>query len=66
VFPQRLFYIGRRFGTLCQVHLQRIKDFTPFNMDLTEVTETSANINQTPGKHPKENTLNTEHGESLE
>jgi NADH-ubiquinone oxidoreductase chain 5 len=23
VFPQRLFYIGRRFGTLCQVHLQR-------------------------------------------
>jgi hypothetical protein len=27
VFPQRLFYIGRRFGTLCQVHLQRLEAF---------------------------------------
>jgi hypothetical protein len=25
VFPQRLVYIGRRFGTLCQVHLQRLE-----------------------------------------
>jgi hypothetical protein len=25
VFPQRLFYIGRRFGTLCQVHPQRLE-----------------------------------------
>jgi hypothetical protein len=25
VFPQRLFYIGRRFGTHGQVHLQRLE-----------------------------------------
>jgi hypothetical protein len=24
VIPRRLVYIGRRFGTLCQVHLQRL------------------------------------------
>jgi hypothetical protein len=34
-------------------------------MDLTEGSETSANINQTPGKHPEVDTVNTEHGESL-
>jgi hypothetical protein len=34
-------------------------------MEQTECSETSVNINQTPGKHPKENTLNTEHDESL-
>jgi hypothetical protein len=34
-------------------------------MDLTEGSETSANINQTLGKHPKVNTFNTEHSESL-
>jgi hypothetical protein len=28
-------------------------------------SESSANINQTPGKHPKVDILNTEHGESL-
>jgi hypothetical protein len=28
-----------------------------------ECSETSANINQTPEKHPKENTPNIEHGE---
>jgi hypothetical protein len=33
--------------------------------DGTECSETSANINQTPGTHPKDSTLNTEHGESL-
>jgi NADP-dependent 3-hydroxy acid dehydrogenase YdfG len=37
----------------------------PLKMDLTEGSETSANINQTPRKHPKVDTLNTEHGESL-
>jgi hypothetical protein len=51
VYPQRLIYIGRRFGTLHQVHLQRL--------------ETSANINQTLGIHPKIETVNTEHSESL-
>jgi hypothetical protein len=34
-------------------------------MEEIDCSETSANINQAPGKHPKENTLNTEHGESL-
>jgi hypothetical protein len=34
-------------------------------MDLTEGSETSANINQTLGKHPKVDTVNTEHSESL-
>jgi hypothetical protein len=34
-------------------------------MDPTEGSETSANINQTLGIHPKVETLNTEHSESL-
>jgi hypothetical protein len=34
-------------------------------MDLTEGSETSANIKQTLGKHLKVNTVNTEHSESL-
>jgi hypothetical protein len=51
VYPQRLVYIGRRFGTLCRVHLQRL--------------ETSANIHQTLRIHPKVETVNTEHSESL-
>jgi hypothetical protein len=31
---------------------------TALKMEQIESSETSANINQTPGKHPKENTLN--------
>jgi hypothetical protein len=34
-------------------------------MELIEGTETSAISNQTPGKHPKENILHVNHGESL-
>jgi hypothetical protein len=34
-------------------------------MEQIECSETSANINQTPGKHPEVSTLDTEHGESL-
>jgi hypothetical protein len=34
-------------------------------MDPTEGSETSANINQTLGMHPKVETVNTEHSESL-
>jgi hypothetical protein len=34
-------------------------------MDLAEGSETSANINQTPGNNPKDDIINTEHGESL-
>jgi hypothetical protein len=37
----------------------------PLKMDLTEGSETSTNINQTPVKYPKFDTLNTEHSESL-
>jgi hypothetical protein len=47
--PRRLVYICRRFETLCQVHLGLI----PLKMDLKEGFETSANINQMPGNHPK-------------
>jgi hypothetical protein len=50
VYPQRLVYIGRCFGTLCRVHLQRLES-------LTEGSETSANINQTLGIHPKVETI---------
>ena len=34
-------------------------------MEQIECSETSAYINQTPGNYPKENTLYSEHGESL-
>jgi hypothetical protein len=34
-------------------------------MEPTEGSETSVISNQTPGKHPKENTLHVKHGESL-
>jgi hypothetical protein len=33
-------------------------------MEQIECSETSANINQAPGKHPKDSTLNIKHGES--
>jgi hypothetical protein len=42
--------------TLSSHHSHFIK---PLKMDLTEGSETSANINQTPGKHPKVDTLET-------
>jgi hypothetical protein len=34
-------------------------------MDLTEGSETSAKFNLTPGKYPKENIQDSEHGENL-
>jgi hypothetical protein len=34
------------------------RHFKPLKMDLTEGSETSANIKQTLGKHPKVNTVN--------
>jgi hypothetical protein len=37
----------------------------PLKMDLIEGSETSANINQTLEIHPKIETVNTEHSESL-
>jgi predicted DNA-binding antitoxin AbrB/MazE fold protein len=43
----------------------KFKKFKPLKMDLREGSETSANINQTLGIHPKIETVNTEHSESL-
>jgi hypothetical protein len=37
--------------------LHLIFHIKPWKMDLTKGSETSANINQTPGKHPKFDTL---------
>jgi hypothetical protein len=34
-------------------------------MGLTEGSETSAKLNLTPGKYPKENIQDSEHGENL-
>jgi hypothetical protein len=34
-------------------------------MDLTEGSETSAKLNLTPGKYPKEHIQDSEHGENL-
>jgi hypothetical protein len=37
----------------------------PLKMDLTEGSETSAQLILTPGKYPKESTQDSEHGENL-
>jgi hypothetical protein len=37
----------------------------PLKMDLTEGSETSAKLNLTRGENPKENTQDSEHGETL-
>ena len=58
VFPRRQIVVGRRFGTLCQFHLQWLDVDTvyiqPLKMELTQGSETSANYNLTLGKYPKE------------
>jgi hypothetical protein len=36
----------------------------PLKMDMTEGSETSAKLNLTPGKYPKENIQVSEHGEN--
>jgi hypothetical protein len=43
---------------LCTLH-------QPLKMDLTEGFETSAKLNLTPWENPKENTQDSEHGETL-
>jgi hypothetical protein len=67
VSPRRQIKFCRRFGTLCQVHLQRhfIRHIVPLNMDLTEGSETSATLNLTPWRHPIEHIHDSEHGENL-
>jgi hypothetical protein len=37
----------------------------PFKTDLTEDSETSVKLKLTPGKYPKENVQDSEHGEKL-
>jgi hypothetical protein len=37
----------------------------PLKMDLTDGSETSAKLNLMPGKYPKENIQDSEHGENL-
>ena len=68
-FPGRQIVVGRRFGTLCQFHLQRLDVDTvyiqPLKMELTQGSETSANYNLMPRKYPKEYTQYSNHGESL-
>jgi hypothetical protein len=44
--------------SLCSVLTVLTFGFKPLKMDLTEGSETSTNINQTLGKHPKVNTVN--------
>jgi hypothetical protein len=43
----------------------RIFFIKPLKMDVTEGSETSAKLNPTPGKYPKENIQDSEHGENL-
>jgi hypothetical protein len=49
VFPRRKFVVCRRFGTMCQFHLQRLE----------------VEYKLTPGKYPKEHIQYSNHGESL-
>jgi hypothetical protein len=37
----------------------------PLKMDMTEGSETSAKLNLTPEKYPRENIQDSEHGENL-
>ena len=58
VFPRRLNFISRRFGTLFHLHSQ-------VGEDGTECSETPDYKIQTPGNHPKESIQHSGHGESL-
>jgi hypothetical protein len=44
---------------------QMISKSSDLKIEQIESSETSANKNQTPGKHPKDSTLNIKHGEIL-
>jgi hypothetical protein len=45
--------------------LDLVSKSSALKMEQIECSEMSANINQMPGKHPKDSTLNIKHGESL-
>jgi hypothetical protein len=55
VFPRRLRFKSRRFGTLYWFHLPRQVLHLPRKMEPIAGSETSAFKPQTPGKYPKEN-----------
>ena len=57
VSPRRQIVVCRRFGTLCQFHLQRL-DVEPLKMELID-------HNLTPGRYPKEHIQHSRHSESL-
>ena len=64
VFPRRLSFKSRRFGTLYRFHLHgQVKMLV--KMEPIEGSETSDFKPKTPGKYPKESILHKEHGESL-
>ena len=76
VFPRRQIVVDRRFGTLCQFHLQRLdvdsevwriaRKYIPCQgLGLELAGPMGANYNLTPGKYPKEYIQYSNHGESL-
>jgi hypothetical protein len=45
--------------------MKRVLFINPLKMDLSEGSETSGKFDLTPGETPKENTQDSEHGETL-
>ena len=60
VFPQRLKFMCRHFGTLCSIFIGGV-----IHMEQTVCSELSADKIQAPGKHPKERIQHSVQGESL-
>jgi hypothetical protein len=52
------------FADVLKPSVRSIFFIKPLKMDLTEGSETSEKLNLTPGKPPKENTQDSEHGET--
>jgi len=61
LFPRRLNFICRRFGTLCFFQGR----YLPMRMEQPECSETSEYKIQTPRNYPEESMQHLEHGESL-
>ena len=56
---------GKAMQVIQPEHKYQLLYTQPLKMELTQVSETSANYNLTPGKYPKEHTQYSNHGESL-
>jgi len=64
VFPRRQIVLGRRFGTLCQFHLQRLGVEYTLHPAVEDGTDTGfRNVGQV--QYPKEHIQYSIHGESL-